>query len=188
MTPEDQSVFTNIATITLEAEASDEDGDSLAYSWISSLDGEIGFVQKLTLKGDELSPGNHTITLLVAEDGPHYSHAGRDNIYILITPRYPIRSGIQTLLKIAAIISGVAIVIPLVVKRRRKSDKEKETEKSSLSEILYYSFLSNGPWLVATALFLVLGMGFMLLLDYPEKRFFAFSLGISMPVSPVSRK
>ncbi len=182
-TPEDQSVYTNIATITLEAEASDEDGDKLSYSWISSLDGDIGFVQKLTLKGDDLSPGNHTITLLVAEDGPHYSHAGRDNIYILITPRHPIRSGVQTLLKIAAIISGVSIVIPLVAKRRRKSEKEKESEKSSLSEILYYSFLSNGPWLVATAMFLVLGMGFMLLLDYPEKRFFAFSLGISMPVS-----
>ncbi len=184
LSPANDSAFIGDSVIAFKADARDDDGDSLIYSWSSSRDGPLGNSPSLKITGDNLSPGNHTIMLTVSENGPHFALAGRDTVNIFISSRVILSQETQTLLMIAAFLSGISILIPLVVKRRKRPAKPKKDEKkSSLGEILYYAFLSNGPWLVATAVFLILGMGFMMLLDYPEKRYFAFSLGIATPIS-----
>ena len=184
ISPVNDSAFIGDSVITFNTEARDDDGDSLIYFWSSSRDGPLGNSPSLKITGDNLSPGNHTIMVTVAENGPNYALAGRDTVNIIISSRIILSPDAQTLLMIAAFFSGVLILIPLTVKRKKRPKKpKKEKAKSSLGEILYYAFLSNGPWLVATAVFLILGMGFMMLLDYPEKRYFAFSLGIATPVS-----
>jgi len=183
--PRGGSVLARGSTINLEGTGVDADGDSLIYIWRSSLDGELGTSPTLELEGAALSPGNHTITLIVAENGPHYIYAGRTSINIIISPRVVLSQGTLTLLKLSALFSGVLLLLPIVVRRKIQELKEPEEkeQKSSLIELLYYAFLSNGPWLVATAVFLLLGMGFMVLMGYPEKRFFAFALGIAIPAS-----
>ncbi|MFQ6125225.1 MAG: exopolysaccharide Pel transporter PelG [Candidatus Heimdallarchaeota archaeon] len=188
--PLNGSIFTGNAAITLQGGGADVDGDSLIYFWSSSLDGDLGNSPTLQINGADLSPGNHAIMLIVAENGPHYTFADRTSINIYISSRTIINPIIQNILQIVAIIGLVLVILPLIVRRRAKRPESKRSRKEeimleplTLWKILYQIFLSNGPWLFATAFFLILGMAFMMVLDFPEKKIMSFSLGIATPIS-----
>jgi hypothetical protein len=84
--PLDSSTFLPDRPVILEGAGTDlEDGpltDDAAFSWWSSLEGELGVGRKLYL--DDLQPGWHTITL-EATDSDHF--VGQDSISILIGSR-----------------------------------------------------------------------------------------------------
>lgn len=187
--PSNGSIYTGNAAITLQGVGTDDDGDSLTYIWSSSLDGELGNSPTLKINGADLSPGNHSIMLIVAENGPHYAFAERTSINIYISSREILNPTIQNLLQVVAIVGFVTVIIPLIVRRPRRPDTkisrkdEIMLEPLTLWKILYQIFLSNGPWLFATAFFLILGMAFMMVLDFPEKKVMSFSLGIATPIS-----
>jgi len=64
--PSNGSIYIENETITFIGLGIDRDGDTLEYSWISSIDGEFGDFSKVYI--NNLSVGNHTITL-IADDG-----------------------------------------------------------------------------------------------------------------------
>lgn len=59
--------------VTFIAEASDEDGHIVRYSWTSSLDGELYNGTEFNFSNDTLSIGNHSITLRVQDDNLTWS-------------------------------------------------------------------------------------------------------------------
>lgn len=64
ITPEMGSIFREGETIVLHGNASDEDGDELTYTWMDD-NVLLGMGEYLSL--DDLSPGDHTITLHVTD-------------------------------------------------------------------------------------------------------------------------
>lgn len=64
--PADGSTFVEGDTITFEGEGADPDGGSVVLGWRSNRQGVLGFGSSIHI--DELSPGEHTISLTAIDD------------------------------------------------------------------------------------------------------------------------
>ncbi len=89
------STFVNqYATLWLNGSSSDNDGSVSNYSWISSIDGEIGNLEDISIS--TLTPGNHTITFKVKDDDGLWSTNATTNVEINAKPIVELIANIPT--------------------------------------------------------------------------------------------